>query len=86
MRRTGTPSWLSVRRGEPTLGSETDNLVVGNDTYESLPRLGRARADARAVAGALEAIGFEVLIETDATPISETPTLRERTRRHRFPG
>ncbi len=28
MRRTGTPSWLSVRRGEPTLGSETDNFVV----------------------------------------------------------
>ena len=28
MRRTGTPSWLSVRRGEPTLGSETDNFAV----------------------------------------------------------
>jgi len=28
MRRTGTPSWLSVRRGEPTLGSEADNFVV----------------------------------------------------------
>ena len=28
MRRTGTPSWLSVRRGEPTLGSEADNFAV----------------------------------------------------------
>lgn len=28
MRRTGIPSWLSVRRGEPTLGSKADNLVV----------------------------------------------------------
>ncbi|MBM4336033.1 MAG: MinD/ParA family protein [Deltaproteobacteria bacterium] len=28
MRRTGIPSWLSVRRGEPTLGSKADNHVV----------------------------------------------------------
>lgn len=28
MRRTGIPSWLSVRRGEPTLGSKADNFVV----------------------------------------------------------
>ena len=28
MRRTGTPSWLSVRRSEPTLGSEADNFAV----------------------------------------------------------
>ncbi len=28
MRRTGTPSWLSVRRGEPTLGSERDSFAV----------------------------------------------------------
>jgi hypothetical protein len=42
-------------------------LVVGNDSYESLPSLGRARADADAVAGALKAIGFEVIVEKDAT-------------------
>ena len=42
-------------------------LVIGNDTYESLPRLARARADADAVAGALTAIGFEVILEKDAT-------------------
>jgi len=28
MRRTGTPSWLSIRRGEPSLGSETDDRTV----------------------------------------------------------
>jgi flagellar biosynthesis protein FlhG len=28
MRRTGTPSWLSVRRGEPTLGADHDDFVV----------------------------------------------------------
>lgn len=42
-------------------------LVVGNDRYESLPSLGRARADADAVAGALQAIGFEVILAKDAT-------------------
>jgi flagellar biosynthesis protein FlhG len=28
MRRTGTPSWLSIRRGEPSLGSEADDRTV----------------------------------------------------------
>ena len=42
-------------------------LVVGNDDYESLDDLKRAGADADAVGEALRAIGFEVVVEKDAT-------------------
>ncbi len=42
-------------------------LVVGNDDYESLGDLKRARADADAVGAALTALGFEVVVEKDAT-------------------
>jgi uncharacterized caspase-like protein len=57
-----TVLWPSGAEAERRLA-----LVIGNDTYESLPRLARARADADAVAGALTAIGFEVILEKDAT-------------------
>jgi hypothetical protein len=40
-------------------------LVIGNDTYQSVPVLKNARADARAVAQALKAAGFEVTLETN---------------------
>ncbi len=42
-------------------------LVVGNDAYENLGDLKRARADADAVGAALKALGFEVVVEKDAT-------------------
>ncbi|MFO1169435.1 MAG: caspase family protein [Hyphomicrobiaceae bacterium] len=54
--------WPSMAGAERRLA-----LVIGNDTYENLPHLARARADADAVAGALTAIGFEVILEKDAT-------------------
>jgi len=38
-------------------------LVVGNDTYQSVPVLKNARADARAVAEALKVAGFQVTLE-----------------------
>ena len=40
-------------------------LVVGNDTYASIPALSNARSDARAVADALKAAGFEVTLAVD---------------------
>lgn len=46
--------------------AERHALVIGNDAYESLPSLQKARNDAEAVAGALAAQGFEVALLTDA--------------------
>lgn len=40
-------------------------FVVGNDTYQSVPRLRNARADARAVAQMLGRLGFEVRLRLD---------------------
>lgn len=41
-------------------------LVIGNDDYESLPDLRKARNDARAVSGALQQMGFGVTSLEDA--------------------
>jgi len=41
-------------------------LVIGNDSYESLPVLQKARNDAVAVAQTLEGMGFAVTLLTDA--------------------
>jgi hypothetical protein len=41
-------------------------LVIGNDAYESLPGLQKARNDAQAVSAALTAQGFQVTLLTDA--------------------
>ncbi len=40
-------------------------LVIGNDTYESVPVLQKARNDARAMAEALTAMGFDVISAND---------------------
>lgn len=40
-------------------------LVIGNDSYQKLPALRNAAADARAIAVALEATGFEVTLRID---------------------
>ncbi len=40
-------------------------LVIGNDTYESVPELQKARNDARAMANALTSLGFDVISASD---------------------
>jgi len=40
-------------------------LVIGNDTYENVPRLQKARNDARAMAKLLTALGFDVVSAED---------------------
>jgi formylglycine-generating enzyme required for sulfatase activity len=40
-------------------------LVIGNDSYRHVPKLDNARADARALAKALEAAGFVVTLKLD---------------------
>ncbi|MBT4486226.1 MAG: SH3 domain-containing protein [Rhodospirillaceae bacterium] len=41
-------------------------LVIGNDTYDTLPALNNARADARGMAEKLRSLGFEVILKLDA--------------------
>lgn len=53
--------WL----GSPAL-AERLALVIGNDSYESLPVLQKARNDAVAVAQTLEGMGFAVTLLSDA--------------------
>src|SRR5664280_3199660 len=40
-------------------------LVVGNNAYESVPKLEKAVNDAKAVSSSLQAIGFQVQLATD---------------------
>jgi formylglycine-generating enzyme required for sulfatase activity len=41
-------------------------LVIGNDTYDTLPALNNARADARGIADKLRGLGFDVILKLDA--------------------
>lgn len=48
-------------------------LVIGNDSYENVVRLEKARGDAREMTRALEALGFEVIaaVDVDRRAMSE---------------
>jgi hypothetical protein len=52
-----------------TAGSQTSEkrvaLVIGNDAYQTLPRLVNATSDARDLGRGLEDAGFETTIKTD---------------------
>ena len=41
-------------------------IVIGNDTYQTLPQLNNAARDARDMASMLSRLGFEVIVRTDA--------------------
>ena len=41
-------------------------LVIGNDSYKTLPDLNNARKDAQDVASKLKELGWEVVLKTDA--------------------
>ena len=52
----------------PSFSAHAENriaLVVGNNAYESVPRLEKAVNDAKAVSSSLQAIGFQVQLATD---------------------
>mgnify|MGYP003984504237 FL=1 len=42
-------------------------LVIGNDTYETLPALNNARADAKGMAEKLRGLGFDVILKLNAS-------------------
>jgi len=52
-------------------------LVIGNQTYTSVPPLRNARADAEAMAAALDNLGFEVMLRTDLDDRALRQTMRE---------
>ena len=42
-------------------------LVIGNDSYKSLPNLNNARTDARGMAAKLKELGWSVILRQDAS-------------------
>lgn len=58
---------LALLLAVPALADKRIGLVIGNDAYQEVPPLDKARADAVAIAGALAAQGFEIIRATDAT-------------------
>lgn len=52
-------------------------LVVGNDSYKSVPPLVNARADAEAVGSSLKALGYQVTIQLDLDEKSFKKSLRD---------
>ena len=58
-------------------GAKRVALVIGNRNYISVPPLRNARADAEAMANALEQIGFEVLLRKDLDDRGLRQAMRE---------
>jgi hypothetical protein len=52
-------------------------LVVGNDSYKNVAPLKNARSDAKAIADALQTLGFDVTLKQDLTLTSLKSALRE---------
>ncbi|GGH25106.1 Uncharacterized protein, contains caspase domain [Cribrihabitans marinus] len=52
---------LFILTALPALAQERLALVIGNDSYDHVPRLDKAVADARAIASKLRGMGFETL-------------------------
>lgn len=51
-------------------------LVIGNDSYKSVPKLSNAREDARTIASNLTAFGYQVTLKVDLTEKEMKATLR----------
>jgi uncharacterized caspase-like protein len=52
-------------------------LVIGNDNYQNVQRLNNARADAKAIAAELAAVGFDVTLKLDQSEKSMKAALRD---------
>jgi uncharacterized caspase-like protein len=52
-------------------------LVIGNDSYQNVQPLNNARADAKAIATELQAVGFAVTLKQDLTQKTMKAALRE---------
>jgi uncharacterized caspase-like protein len=59
---------LAVLLGPPDApAAKRVALVIGNDTYDTLPGPNNARTDAKGMAAKLEGLGFEVILRLDAS-------------------
>ena len=56
---------LVAATGAPAHAAKRIALVIGNDAYEGVPKLQKARNDAKAMAEALTKIGFDVISAED---------------------
>ena len=52
-------------------------LVIGNDSYQNVQQLKNARADAKAIAVELKAVGFDVTLKQDLNQKMMKSALRE---------
>ena len=55
----------SSKVGKPEIYANRKALVIGNDTYKSVPKLFNAREDARTIAANLTAVGYQVTLKLD---------------------
>jgi uncharacterized caspase-like protein len=51
-------------------------LVIGNDSYKSVPKLSNAREDARTIASNLSSLGYQVTLKLDLTEKEMKASLR----------
>jgi hypothetical protein len=56
---------VTVLTASPARAEKRLALVVGNNAYESVPKLEKAVNDAKAVSSSLQALGFQVQLATD---------------------
>ena len=64
-----------------TSGGSRVALVIGNDAYTRVPALRNARTDAQAMAAALRATGFDVILRTDLDDRALRAAVRDFTER-----
>jgi uncharacterized caspase-like protein len=57
---------ISLLAAMPAMAEERVALIIGNDRYQSLPKLDNAGNDARAMATTLQGLGFKTLLRIDA--------------------
>ena len=62
---SATAQVAAMSSGAPSDGRTRVALVIGNQTYAMVPSLRNARADAEAMAAALDTLGFEVMLRLD---------------------
>jgi hypothetical protein len=76
---TGPTAKASPPAAGPSASAQFANrkaLVIGNDSYKSIPKLVNARADAKAIAEGLSKVGYAVTLKTDLTEKEMKSVLR----------
>jgi uncharacterized caspase-like protein len=77
MLKTIAVSVLVLALATPAQAARRLALVIGNDSYQNVQQLKNARADAKAIAAELKAVGFEVTLKQDLNQRMMKSSLRE---------